>query len=208
MEQMTTSPPAEALSSPAALRNRDPILDVLRPRLPASGLVLEIAAGTGEHAVHFAAAFPGLTWQPADQDSAALASIAAWRALKALPNLLPPLTLDATQPEGWPVQRADAIVNINMIHIAPWAAALGLMRGAGRILPPGGLLYLYGPYLEADVETAPGNLAFDASLKSRDPAWGLRQLDDVKNLAAAHRLAFADRIEMPANNLSLVFQKH
>jgi SAM-dependent methyltransferase len=200
-------PPPEALSSPAALRNRDPVLDVLRPRLPASGLVLEIAAGTGEHAVHFAAAFPSFTWQPADQDPAALASIAAWRGIAALPNLLPPLPLDASNPETWPVQRADAIVNINMIHIAPWAAAQGLMRGAGQLLPPGGLLYLYGPYLEAGIATAPSNLAFDASLKSRDPSWGLRHLDEVSALASVHDLDLAERIEMPANNLSLVFRK-
>ena len=202
---MTDTPPSEARSSPAALRNREPILAALLSRLPHTGVVLELAAGTGEHAVHFAAACPDLAWQPADLDSDALASVAARRAHAGLPNLLAPLRLDACDPASWP--DADAVIAINMIHIAPWAATEGLMAGAGRVLPRGGMLFLYGPYLEADVETAPGNLAFDASLKSRDPAWGLRHLDEVAALAGRHGLTLAERIAMPANNLSVVFRK-
>jgi SAM-dependent methyltransferase len=204
---MSDLPSPAARISPSTARNRDPILLVLKPRLPASGLVLEIAAGAGEHAVHNAAALPGLQWRPTDPDPEALASIAAWRDHAGLPNLLPPLRLDAADPQSWPVEQADAVVNINMIHISPWAAAEGLMAGAGRLLPPGGVLFLYGPYIERDVETAPTNLAFDRSLKSRDPAWGLRRLDDVAALGARHGLALAERIAMPANNLALVFRK-
>lgn len=197
----------QARTSPAAARNRDPILDVLRPRLPASGLVLEIAAGTGEHAVHLAGALPGLRWQPTDPDPEALASIAAWRVSAGLANLLPPLRLDAATPQAWPLAHADAVVNINMIHISPWQATQGLMAGAGRLLPPGGVLFLYGPYIEAGVETAPGNLAFDASLRSRNPAWGVRRLEDVAAAAASHGLTLTERISMPANNLSLILRK-
>lgn len=204
---MSDTPPPGARVSPSTARNREPILEVLAPRLPARGLVLEIAAGAGEHAVHNAAALPHLQWQPTDPDPEALISIAAWRDHAALPNLLPPLRLDASDPDSWPVAQADAVVNINMIHISPWAAAEGLMAGAGRLLPSGGLLYLYGPYLEADVETAPSNLAFDQSLKDRNPAWGLRRLDDVTALAARHGLTLAERIAMPANNLSVIFRK-
>ena len=201
------APPPGARTSPSTARNRDPILEVLRPRLPANGVVLEIAAGAGEHAVYNAAALPHLTWLPTDDDPDALISIAAWRDHAGLANLSAPVRLDASAPQTWPVDHADAIVNINMIHISPWAATEGLMAGAGRILPSGGLLYLYGPYLETDIVTAPSNLAFDESLKSRNPAWGLRQLDDVKALAAQHSLILAERIAMPANNLSLIFRK-
>lgn len=204
---MSDLPPPHARVSPSTARNRDPILAMLRPRLPATGLVLEIAAGAGEHAVHMAAALPGLQWRPTDPDPEALASIAAWRDQAGLPNLLPPLVLDASDPDGWPVDRAEVVVNINMIHISPWAAAQGLMTGAGRVLPPGGRLFLYGPFLEAGVETAPSNLAFDQSLKSRNPAWGLRRLDEVMALAAAQGLVLSERIVMPANNLALVFRK-
>jgi len=200
-------PPAGARSSPSTARNRQPILEVLKTCLPASGLVLEIAAGAGEHAVYNAAALPGLNWRPTDPDPEALASIAAWRDHAGLPNLLPPLQLDAVDPDRWPVEQADAVVNINMIHISPWAAAQGLMRGAGRLLPAGGVLFLYGPYIEPDVETAPSNLAFDASLKSRNPAWGLRHVDDVAALAETHGLSLSRRVEMPANNLVLVFHR-
>lgn len=204
---MSDTPPPGARVSPSTARNREPILQVLAPRLPAHGLVLEIAAGAGEHAVHNAAALPHLQWQPTDPDPEALISIAAWCDHAALPNLLPPLRLDASDPDSWPVAQADAVVNINMIHISPWSATQGLMAGAARVLPTGGLLYLYGPYLEADVETAPSNLAFDQSLKDRDPAWGLRRLDDVTALAARHGLMLAERIAMPANNLSVIFRK-
>ena len=197
--------PPGARTSPSTARNRDPILAVLKPRLPETGLVLEIAAGAGEHAVHNAAAFPRLQWQPTDPDPSALASIAAWREHAGLPNLLPPLMLDASRPETWSVDRADAIVNINMIHISPWTAAQGLMAGAGRLLPVGGVLFLYGPYIEPGLETAPSNLAFDLDLKRRNPAWGLRNLDDVTALAAQQGLGLSERIAMPANNLSLIF---
>jgi SAM-dependent methyltransferase len=195
----------EAMSAPSALRNRGPILEVLRRVLPPHGLVLEIASGTGDHAVHFAAALPGLAFQPTDRDSAALASIAAHRAAADLPNLLPPLPLDVTEP--WPVERADAVLSINLIHIAPWAAAEGLVAGAGRVVPPGGVLFLYGPYRIAGAHTAPSNAAFDESLRARDPAWGVRDLDDVARLAERHGFALEERVPMPANNFSLVFRR-
>jgi SAM-dependent methyltransferase len=200
-------PPPGARASPATARNREPILVVLREALPSAGLVLEVAAGAGEHAVYNAAAFPGLSWLPTDPDPDALASIAAWREHAALPNVLAPVQLDASRPERWPVDHADAVVNINMVHISPWAATEGLITGAGRILPAGGVLYLYGPYLEDEVETTASNLAFDASLKSRNPEWGLRRREDVEALATRHGLTLARRVAMPANNLSLVFHK-
>jgi SAM-dependent methyltransferase len=199
--------PPEARHAPATARNRGPLLDVLRPRLPAGGLVLEVASGTGEHAVFFARALPHLTWQPTDPDPVALASIVAWREQAGLANLLAPRRLDAAEPGAWPVDRADAVIAINMVHISPWAATAGLLHGASRVLPAGGLLFLYGPYLEPDVETAPGNLAFDLDLRQRNPAWGLRRLDRVSEQAAQHGLALSERLAMPANNLSLVFRK-
>jgi SAM-dependent methyltransferase len=193
--------------SPSTARNRDPILAVLKRRLPAAGLVLEIASGAGEHAAYFAAALPRLQWRPTDRDEDARASIAAWRKNAGLPNLLAPLPLDASRPDSWPVDRADAVININMIHISPWAATEGLMVGAGRVLAPGGILFIYGPYFEAGVETAPSNLAFDESLRRRDPAWGVRRLEDVEALAARQSLELVERVAMPANNLSLVFRR-
>jgi SAM-dependent methyltransferase len=192
------------LSSPATLRNRDPILDVLRDVLPASGLVLEIASGAGEHVLHFARALPHLTFQPSDPSAEARASIAAWTAGE--PNIRPPLELDAAA-EHWPVEAADAVIAINMVHISPWAATRGLIRGAGRLLPPGGVLYLYGPYLQEGVETAPSNLAFDASLKARNPAWGLRKVADLAALAGSLGFREPAITPMPANNLSLVFSR-
>jgi len=192
--------------APAAARNRDPILAVLREALPAAGLVLEVASGTGEHAVHFARALPGLEWQPSDPDADARASIAAWARAERLANLLPPLDLDAAG-EDWPVARADALVCINMIHISPWAATEGLMRGAGRLLPPGAPLVLYGPYRRAGRPLEPGNAAFDADLRTRDPRWGLRELDTVSACAAAQGLAPERVVEMPANNLSVIFRR-
>lgn len=195
-----------ALSSPSVARNREPILAVLRDILPASGTVLEIASGTGEHAVHFAAALPHLRWQPSDRDPEALASIAAHREAAGLPNLLPPALLDVSAP-SWPAEHAEAVVAINMIHIAPWSAALGLAAGAARVLGPGGVLFLYGPYREEGRPTAPSNEAFDASLKARNPEWGLRQLGDVVALASRHGLALLRRVEMPANNISLAFRR-
>jgi hypothetical protein len=202
-----SGPSANARTASSTARNREPILAVLKPRMPDSGLVLEIASGAGEHAVYNAAALPNLSWQPSDPDPEALASISAWREHADLPNLLEPLLLDASRPEAWPLKRADAVVNINMIHISSWAATEGLMAGAGRLLPRGGVLFLYGPYIEADVPTAPSNIAFDLDLKRRNPAWGLRHLDDVRAETAAHRLQLEERISMPANNLVLVFRR-
>jgi SAM-dependent methyltransferase len=204
---MDDLPPAGARTSPATARNRGPILEVLRPRLPTEGLVLEIASGAGEHAVHMARALPGVQWQPTDRDPDALESIAAWREASELENLLEPLALDAADPGSWLVSDADAVVCINMVHISPWSATQGLMSGAGRVLPQGGLLYLYGPFREVDVPTAASNGAFDADLKARNPAWGLRQKEKLVELAKANGLELVERIEMPANNLSLVFRK-
>jgi len=196
-----------ARSSPAALRNRAPILKALRPRLPERGRVLELAAGTGEHAVFLSCALPGLEWTPTDVDPEALASVQARRAAEGPPNLRPPARLDATDPGTWPPGPFEAVLCINMIHIAPWTAAEGLMRLAASRLSADGLLYLYGPFREDAVPTAPSNEAFDASLKARDPAWGLRRVEDVAALALEHGLALQERIEMPANNLSLFFRR-
>jgi SAM-dependent methyltransferase len=203
---MTAFSPRDALTSPAVARNRDPILAILRRVLPDAGTVVEIASGTGEHAVHWAAALPHLTWQPTDVSPEALRSIAAHREAAHLPNLPAPLVLDAAAAD-WPVTQADALVSINMIHIAPWRAAQGLMAGAGRLLAPGRVLFLYGPFREDGRHTAPSNAAFDDSLKARDPEWGVRDRDAVEALAAAHGLTLAERIAMPANNLSLVFRR-
>lgn len=186
--------------APATQRNREPILAVLRRVLPASGVVLEIASGTGEHAAFVAAALPGVVWQPTDVDPTALPGIASWCAN--VPNVRPPLVLDVTQP--WPVERADAIVCINMLHIAPWEAGQALLRGAGRVLAPGGVLYLYGPYRRGGAHTAPSNAAFDDTLRAQDPRWGVRDLETVVATAAAAGLRHAETVEMPANNLSVV----
>jgi hypothetical protein len=204
---MSNLPSFAARVSPSTARNRGPILEVLRPRLPNTGVVLEIAAGAGEHAVYNAAALPNLFWLPTDPDLDALASIAAWREYAALPNVLPPLRLDASDPDAWPTDRVDAVVNINMIHISPWAATQGLMTGVGRLLSPAGVLFLYGPFIEPDFATVPSNVSFDQSLRSRDPAWGIRRLDDVKAQAAKNGLELSERIAMPANNLALFFRK-
>ena len=192
--------------APATMRNRDAIAAVLADWLPPAGMVLEVASGSGEHVVYFAAAFPGLFWQPSDPDPAALTSIAAWRAEAGLANVALPILLDAAAPE-WPVDTVDALLCINMIHISPWAATLGLLAGAVNILSPGAPLILYGPYVESEVETAPSNLAFDRSLKERNSDWGLRDLDAVKAAAAEAGLAFAERRAMPANNLMLLFHR-
>jgi SAM-dependent methyltransferase len=194
-----------ARSAPSTARNRDPILAVLRERLPTTGLVLEVASGFGEHAVWMTQHLPGLTWQPTDRDD--LSSILAWREAAGLANLLAPQILDASDPEHWPVAYADAVVCINMVHISPWAATQGLLAGAGRVLPRGGRLFLYGPYREAGVGTAASNAAFDADLKRRNPAWGLRRLEEVAAEAARHGLRLAERIAMPANNLVVMFEK-
>lgn len=193
--------------APATLRNREPIAQVLARELPASGTVLEIAAGTGEHAVFFAGMFPALAWQPTDPSGEALASIAAYRAEYPGANLAVPLLLDAAAPEGWTVKAADAIVCINMVHISPWEATQGLFRGSAQVLGSGGgPLILYGPYIEEGVDTAPSNLDFDASLKARNPLWGLREAAALDALAASHGMARSARHALPANNIILVYR--
>jgi len=199
--------PRGALASPAAARNAGPILEVLRAHLPARGRVLEIAAGSGEHAIAFAGALPGLEWTPSDPSAEARTSISARVGAAGLANLRDPLALDALDEATWPEAPFSAVVCINMIHISPWAATEGLMRLAGRVLPVGGLLATYGPYREAEVPLAPSNAAFDESLKARDPAWGLRDRDDVTAAAKAEGLALTRRVVMPANNLMLLFRR-
>jgi SAM-dependent methyltransferase len=195
------------LYHPHVARNRAPILDVLRRVLPPAGLVLEIASGSGEQAVYFAANLPALSWQPTDVDAKALASIAAHRAAAAdAPNLLAPLPLDVTTAR-WPVERADAIVCCNMIHITPWTVSEGLIAGAGRILSDGGVLYLYGPYKIDGRHTAPSNQEFDVWLRGQDAAWGIRDLGEVTELAARHGLTLVETVPMPANNFSVIFRK-
>lgn len=194
------------LSAPATERNREPIAAVLENVLPERGTVLEIASGTGEHAVYLAGRFPHLLWQPSDPDPGALASIRAWRNEAGPTNLLEPLRLDAAE-AAWPVGSADAILCVNMVHISPWAATEGLIRGAWRVLASGAPLVLYGPYRRAGVPTAASNLAFDASLKARNPEWGLRDLEAVEGEAARHGLRLERALEMPANNLTIVFRR-
>lgn len=192
--------------APATLRNRNPILDILSPALPVSGLVLEVASGTGEHVMHFARELPELQWQPSDPSVTARQSIAAWAATEALTNVRAPLDIDAGS-EVWPITAAAAILCINMIHISPWQATEGLMRGAARLLTPGSLLFLYGPFRCPDRVLEPGNAEFDLNLRARDPRWGLRNLDAVIGCAAGHGLGHERSIDMPANNLSLFFRK-
>lgn len=193
--------------APATQRNRAPILAVLERVLPARGHVLEIASGTGEHAVAFAQALPSLVFQPSDVDPEALASIEAWRRHCGLPNLRHALPLDV-HALPWPLGDApDAIVCSNMIHIAPWSACLALLDGAAAALAPGALLVLYGPYREGGAHTAPSNAAFDASLRERDPRWGVRNLDDVAAEAAARSFALEEVIGMPANNRTVVLRR-
>jgi SAM-dependent methyltransferase len=191
--------------APATERNRAPIAAVLGEVLPERGTVLEVASGTGEHAAYFAGLFPHLLWQPSDPDPAALASIRAWREEAGPANLLEPLRLDAAAAD-WPPDGAEAVLCVNMVHISPWAATLGLLRGAGRLLPAGGPLIVYGPYRRAGVATAPSNEAFDLSLRARNPQWGLRRLEDVAAAAQAEGLALERVVEMPAHNVTAVFR--
>jgi cyclopropane fatty-acyl-phospholipid synthase-like methyltransferase len=195
--------------APATLRNREPIGEVLLQVLPQTGQVLEIGSGSGEHAVFFAASFPALTWQPTDAHSECLASIAAWRAEADLPNLRAPRHLDVCGP-AWPAaddQVFDAVVNINMIHIAAWEVCQGLMAGAARVLRGEGILLLYGPFKVAGRHTAPSNAAFDASLKAMDPRFGVRDVAAVAAEAARHGLMLEKQVQMPANNFLLVFRR-
>jgi hypothetical protein len=206
VERFYENPDAgERRSAPAALRNRESIAEVLREWLPASGLVLEIASGTGEHAVFFAARFPQLEWQPSDIHPDALESIASWRAAADLPNVRPPIVIDASEPD-WPIGRADAVLSINMVHISPWASALGLIDGASRLLPAGGPLILYGPWLTDAIPTAPSNLDFDTDLRRRDPEWGLRRVEEFDAAAQKRGLELVETRQMPANNLMLLLK--
>lgn len=189
--------------APATVRNREAITAVLTDVLPVSGLILEIASGSGEHVAHFARELPGHHWQPSDPDPSALASIAAWT--EGLANVRPPIAIDAAAAD-WGIDHADAMLCINMVHISPWAATLGLLAGAARLLPSDRPLILYGPYRRHGVQTAPSNEAFDDSLRARDPAWGLRHVEAMTEAAAAHGLTFDRLIEMPANNLMLVYR--
>ena len=191
--------------APATARNSVPLADVLAKELPQTGTVLEIASGTGEHAVFFASRFPDLTWQPSDADEESLNSIASWIEESAAANILPPKVIDAAR--DWPLAAAGAVLCVNMVHISPWSAAEGLFRGAARTLPPRAPLILYGPYLESDVETAPSNRAFDESLRGRNPEWGIRRLEDIDRLAGEHGFMRTARHEMPANNLTVVYRR-
>ncbi len=194
--------------APSTARNREPILAVLHRVLPANARVLELAAGTGEHAVFFARAMPGLLWQPSDPDAAARGSIAAWIAAEGAGNVLAPTEIDVTAAD-WGVEdeRYDALIAINMIHISPWAATLGLMAGAARLLAPHGQLITYGPYKRDGRHTAPSNEAFEDWLKARDPRFGVRDVGEVEAAAQAEGLALREIVEMPANNLMLVFAR-
>ncbi len=201
-----------AQSAPSAERNREAILDVLKEVLPASGTVLEVSSGTGQHAAYFAPELAPLRWLPSEFDRALIDSIEAWRERVPAANLLPAVTLDACA-SVWPVEQEPperpitAVVNINMIHIAPWQTCLGLLAGAGRILPPDGILYLYGPYRRGGAHSAPSNEDFDRSLRARDPQWGVRDLDEVEIAAEGEGLVLERVIDMPVNNLSVVFRK-
>jgi len=205
-----TSRAEDALHYPATARNRDAILAVLKTHLPAAGTVVEIASGSGEHIVHFADAFPALSFQPTDIDPAGRRSIEAHTIGTGRDNVRPPLDIDVTR-KDWQAALTGAGVNavlcINMIHISPWAAAEGLVRGAGDLLDKGGVLYLYGPYHVGGAPTSDSNAAFDKSLRARNPAWGVRHLEEIAELAAGNGLAHRATVEMPANNLSVIFEK-
>jgi cyclopropane fatty-acyl-phospholipid synthase-like methyltransferase len=204
--QTSSSMPDRRLSAPAALRNREFIAEVLKGVLPEQGTVLEVASGTGEHVSLFAATFPNLTWQPSDIDTQALASIEDWVKQSPLKNLLPPVILNVEE-DQWPLSRADAIININMIHISPYTACEGLMKGASQMLPEGGVLVLYGPFKRNGMHTALSNEQFDASLRMRNSSWGVRDVAEVAATASSSGLKLKKEVSMPANNLILVFQK-
>ncbi|HYD74016.1 MAG TPA: DUF938 domain-containing protein [Candidatus Binatia bacterium] len=196
--------------SPSTARNREPILTVLQRVLRPDARVLEIASGSGEHAVYIARAMPGLIWQTSDPDAAARESIVAWIEAEQLGNVLAPRTIDVREP-AWGVEGNapyDAVVAINMIHISPWEATLGLLAGASRLLRPGGVLYTYGPYMRDGRHTAPSNAAFDASLRSRDSSWGVRDVAEIEGAAKIQGLTLQEIVDMPANNLSLVFRRN
>ena len=190
----------------SAERNKAPMLAVLERVLPSAGLVLEIGSGTGQHVAHVAGALPRLTWQPSDPDADLRRSVEAWIAVERLGNVRAPVDLDVGR-VPWPVTRADAVLCINMTHVAPWAATEALLTGASRILPGDGVLFLYGPYRRYGAHTAPSNATFDAQLRAQDPAWGLRDLEAVVELAGAAGLALSEVVDMPANNFSVVFRK-
>jgi SAM-dependent methyltransferase len=192
-------------SAPAALRNRGPIAEVLRDWLPSAGVVLEIASGTGEHAIHFAEQFPALEWLPSDVGDDALGSIAAWRDETGLSNLRAPIRVDAKG--EWPIAAADAVLCINMAHISPWSATLGLLDNAARVLPDGAALIFYGPWLADDVAIAPSNLDFDAQLRARDPRWGIRRIEDLEEEAGSRGFRLIERRVMPANNFMLLLRR-
>jgi SAM-dependent methyltransferase len=198
--------PSGGLHAAATERNREPILDVLRRVLPPAGLVLEIASGTGQHVAYFARALPALTWQPSDPSPPHRDSVRAWTRAAAVENVGDPVALDV-ESWPWPVTRADAILNINMIHIAPWPAAVALFQGAARVLPTGGVLFLYGPFKRGGVHTAESNQRFDERLRGEDPRWGVRDLDDVQAVAEEAGFEVAEIVAMPANNLSVVFRR-
>ena len=200
------SAPGEQRHAPATLRNRDAIVEVLRAILPDRGTILEIASGTGEHIVYFGRTFADLTFQPSDPDPACCQSIAAWTRREAVANVLPPLQLDA-QAAQWDIAKPAAILCINMVHISPWESSIGLFEKAGKLLDTGAPLFLYGPYLRDGVVAAPGNLAFERSLKSRNLRWGLRDVADMDALAANNGFSRESLIEMPANNISLIYRK-
>jgi hypothetical protein len=198
--------PSDRLFSPSAERNRGPISEVLSQVLPEHGVVLEVGSGTGQHLVQFARALPNLTWQPSERDADCLKSIKAWLAVEALSNVRPPLHLDVTV-LPWPIASAAALVCINMIHIAPWAATEALFQGSKSLLCSGGLLCLYGPFKRHGQHTSPSNKSFDQLLRRQDPKWGVRDLDDVSRLANEAGLDLQQTREMPSNNLTLVFAK-
>lgn len=190
----------------SADRNKGPILGVLERVLPRTGLVLEIGSGTGQQVAHFARALPELAWQPSDPDPDFRKSVAQWLAAERLENVSAPIDLDVRR-RPWPIARADAIVCINMIHVAPWVATEALLGGASEVLPGGAPLFLYGPYRRYGAHTAPSNAAFDAQLRAQDPTWGLRDLEAVVELAGAAGLELDEVVDMPANNFSVVFRK-